>query len=98
MVGCLLATLLVVEAGLIGPELAGALKSLSGANTGWLVAATVAAAASMSMFARARCRLLRAAGVVVSLRGCVAAVYAANSLHATLPGGGERSAVGAQLH
>jgi putative heme transporter len=42
----------------------------------------------MSMFARARCRLLRAAGVVVTLRGCVAAVYAANSLHATLPGGG----------
>jgi hypothetical protein len=83
-----LAALLVVEAGLVGPDLAGALNSLSGANAGWLVVATVAAAVSMSMFARARCRLLRAAGVVVTLRGCVAAVYAANSLHATLPGGG----------
>ncbi|MCU1608098.1 MAG: hypothetical protein JWM45_14 [Pseudonocardiales bacterium] len=88
VVGCLLAALLVVEAGLVGPDFAGALRSLSSANAGWLVVATVAAAVSMSMFARARCRLLRAAGVVVTLRGCVAAVYAANSLHATLPGGG----------
>lgn len=88
LAGCLLAALLVVEAGLIGPELAGALRSLARANVGWLVVAAVAAAASMSMFARARCRLLHAAGVVVSLRGSIAAVFAANSLHATLPGGG----------
>lgn len=88
LVGCVLAALLVVEAGLVGPELAGALTSLARADAGWLVVAMVAAAASMSMFARARCRLLRAAGVVVPLRGSVAAVYAANSLHATLPGGG----------
>lgn len=84
----MLAALLVVEAGLIGPELGDALRSFQRADAGWLVVATVAAAASMSMFARARCRLLRAAGVVVALRGSVAAVYAANSLHATLPGGG----------
>ena len=88
LAGCLLAALLVVEAGLIRPELAGALRSLARANVGWLVVAAVAAAASMSMFARARCRLLHAAGVVVSLRGSIAAVFAANSLHATLPGGG----------
>lgn len=88
LVGCLLVALLGVEAGLVGPDLAGALRAVWGANAGWLVMATVAAAASMSMFARTRCRLLRAAGVVVTLRGCVAAVYAANSLHATLPGGG----------
>ncbi|MGH3857478.1 MAG: lysylphosphatidylglycerol synthase transmembrane domain-containing protein [Pseudonocardiaceae bacterium] len=88
VVGCMLAALLVVEAGLVGPEIAGALTSLSRADAGWLIVATVAAAASMSMFARARCRLLHAAGVVVPLRGSVAAVYAANSLHATLPGGG----------
>jgi uncharacterized membrane protein YbhN (UPF0104 family) len=88
VVGCLLAALLVGEAGLIGPELADALRSFSRADASWLVVAAIAAAASMSMFARSRCRLLRAAGVVVPLRGCVAAVYAANSLHATLPGGG----------
>lgn len=88
IVGCLLVALLVVEADLVGPDLASAMRSLSGANAGWLVVATFAAAASMSTFARARCRLLRAAGVVVTLRGCVATAYAANSLHATLPGGG----------
>ena len=88
LVGCLLAALFVVEAGLVGPDLAGALRSFSGANAGWVVVAMVAAVASMSMFARVRCQLLGAAGVVVTLRGCVAAVYVANSLHATLPGGG----------
>jgi len=88
LVGCLLVVLVGVEAGLVGPDFAGALRAVSGANAGWFVVAAVAAAASMSMFARARCRLLRAAGVVVPPRGCVAAVYAANSLHATLPGGG----------
>ncbi|MBV9649749.1 MAG: flippase-like domain-containing protein [Pseudonocardiales bacterium] len=88
LVGCLLVALAGIEAGLVGPDLAGALRAVSGANAGWLLVATVMAAASMSMFARARCRLLCAAGVVVTLRGCVAAVYAANSLHATLPGGG----------
>ncbi len=87
LVGCLLAALFVVEAGLVGPDLAGALRSFSGANAGWVVVATVAAAASMNMFARVRCRLLGAAGVAVTLRGCVAAVYVANSLQATLPGG-----------
>lgn len=60
----------------------------SRADVGWLVVATVATAVSMSMFVQARCRLLRAAGVVVPLRGLLAAVYAANPLHATLPGGG----------
>ena len=87
LVGCMLVALFMVEAGLVRPELAGALRFLSRANPDWLVVAVVTAAVSMSMFARARCRLLRAAGVVVPLRGCVAAVYVANSLHATLPGG-----------
>ncbi|MBV8993847.1 MAG: flippase-like domain-containing protein, partial [Pseudonocardiales bacterium] len=88
LVGCLLVALVGVEAGLVGPDLAGVLRAVSGANAGWLIVAMVAAAASMSMFARARGRLLRAAGVVVTRRGCLGAVYAANSLHASLPGGG----------
>ncbi|HKS51523.1 MAG TPA: hypothetical protein VJS67_06600 [Pseudonocardiaceae bacterium] len=88
LVGCMLAALLVVEAGLVGPQLAGALTAVWRADTGWLVVAAGAAGASMCMFARSRCQLLRAAGVRVPLRGCVAAVYAANSLHATMPGGG----------
>lgn len=88
LVGCMLAALLLVEAGVVAPEFADALTSFSRADAGWLVIATVAAAASMSMFARARRRLLRAAGVVVPLRATIGAVYAANSLHATLPGGG----------
>jgi hypothetical protein len=41
----------------------------------------------MSMFARIRRRLLRAAGFRVPVRSAVAAAYVANALHATLPGG-----------
>jgi uncharacterized membrane protein YbhN (UPF0104 family) len=39
------------------------------------------------MFARSRRRLLSAAGVHVPVRSSVAAVYVANALHVTLPGG-----------
>jgi uncharacterized membrane protein YbhN (UPF0104 family) len=61
--------------------------ALAGAQPGWVVAAAGAAAASMSMFSRSRRRLLRAAGVVVPARSSLAAVYVANAMHVTLPGG-----------
>jgi len=77
--------LLVAEAVLAGPEIRGVLRSLWRIEVGWLGVAVVSSAVSMSMFAGIRRRLLRAAGFRV--RGAVAAVYVANSLHATLPGG-----------
>ncbi|MGZ4566840.1 MAG: lysylphosphatidylglycerol synthase transmembrane domain-containing protein [Blastococcus sp.] len=80
-------TLLAVEAVRIAPSLSGALASLAQTNPAWLVVAVLAAAGSMSMFARSRRRLLRAAGVQVPVRSAVAAVYVANALHTTLPGG-----------
>ncbi|NMI01910.1 lysylphosphatidylglycerol synthase transmembrane domain-containing protein [Pseudonocardia acidicola] len=85
--GCLLALLLAVEVVLVAPSLNAAVQALSRPSLGWLTLAVLAAAASMSMFARVRRRLLRAAGVRTSLSGSVAAVYVANALHATLPGG-----------
>jgi hypothetical protein len=79
--------LLAVEMVRTAPSLTGALTPLARADPAWLLVAVVAAAASMSMFARSRRRLLRAAGVHVPVRGAVAAVYVANALHTTLPGG-----------
>ena len=76
-----------IEAYVVGPTLTGAVTSLAGAQPGWVVAAAGAAAASMSMFSRSRRRLLRAAGVVVPARSSLAAVYVANAMHVTLPGG-----------
>jgi uncharacterized membrane protein YbhN (UPF0104 family) len=70
-----------------GPSLSDAFGAVLTAQPGWLAVALVAAAASMSMFARGRRRLLRAAGVHVPVRSSVAAVYVANALHTTLPGG-----------
>lgn len=79
--------LLAVEAVRSAPSLSGALASVAQANAAWLVVAVLAAAGSMSMFARSRRRLLRSAGVHVPVRSAVAAVYVANALHTTLPGG-----------
>jgi uncharacterized membrane protein YbhN (UPF0104 family) len=87
VVGSLLALLLAVEAVLVIPSLGAAFQALTRPDLGWLALAVLAAAASMGMFARLRRRLLRAAGVRVPLPSSVAAVYAANALHATLPGG-----------
>lgn len=76
-----------IEAYVAGPTLTGAVTSLAGARPGWVVAAAAAAGASMSMFSRSRRRLLRAAGVEVPARSSLAAVYVANAMHVTLPGG-----------
>jgi hypothetical protein len=83
---CVLA-LLAVEVVDVGPSLDGAFTSMLGAQPGWLLVAVLAAAGSMSMFARSRRRLMSAAGVQVPVRSAVAAVYVANALHATMPGG-----------
>lgn len=85
--GAVIALVVVVEAVLVAPAVGGALTSLRAVDVDWLGVAVVAAAASMSMFARERRRLLLAAGVRTPARGSVVAVYVANALHATLPGG-----------
>jgi uncharacterized membrane protein YbhN (UPF0104 family) len=79
--------LLAVEAVMVGPTLTGAVTSLLRAQAGWLITAVLAAAASMSMFARGRRRLMGAAGVRVPARSALAAVYVAHAMHVTLPGG-----------
>jgi hypothetical protein len=79
--------LLAVEVVEIAPSMSGALTSVARARPGWILVAVLAAAGSMSMFALSRRRLLRAAGIVVPMRSAQAAVYVANALHTTLPGG-----------
>jgi uncharacterized membrane protein YbhN (UPF0104 family) len=79
--------LLAVEIVRIAPTMSGTLTSVAGARPGWIAVAVLAAAGSMSMFARSRRRLMRAAGIVVPVRSAEAAVYVANALHTTLPGG-----------
>jgi uncharacterized membrane protein YbhN (UPF0104 family) len=76
-----------VEAVLFGPTLRDAVTSLAQARTGWVAVAMLGAALSMSMFARSRRRLLAAAGVRVPARNALAAVYVANAMHVSLPGG-----------
>lgn len=79
--------LLVVEAAVVSPEIRRVLTSLWRLEVGWVGVGVLCAAMSMSMFARVRRRLLHSAGYPVPVRSAVAAVYVANSLHATLPGG-----------
>jgi uncharacterized membrane protein YbhN (UPF0104 family) len=79
--------LLGVEVALGAPQFSGALGRLERADVTWVAVAAVAAATSMGFFARTRRRLLAAAGVRVRQRDARAAVYVANALHTTLPGG-----------
>jgi uncharacterized membrane protein YbhN (UPF0104 family) len=79
--------LLAVEAVRMAPTMSRALASMTQAQPGWIAVAVLAAAGSMSMFARSRRRLMRGAGIDVPVRSAVAAVYVANALHTTLPGG-----------
>lgn len=81
------ATVLTVEVVLVWDQLAKAWRSLYTAHWWWLVAATVAAGASMHSFAQIQRTLLRSAGVQVKQWRSEAAFYAANSLSTTLPGG-----------
>lgn len=68
-------------------SLAAALAQLRAPHPGWLAAAVLAGTAAMQSYARMQRRLLRSAGVRVSLLRHVALAYAAHSLSVTLPGG-----------
>lgn len=81
------AIVLAVEAALVRDQLAAAWRSLYTANRWWLLAAALAALASMHSFAQIQRTLLRSAGVPVAQWRSEAAFYAANSLSTTLPGG-----------
>ncbi|MGQ9410833.1 lysylphosphatidylglycerol synthase transmembrane domain-containing protein [Mycolicibacterium gilvum] len=78
---------LAVEIALVRDQLAKAWKSLLSANWVWLIAAVVAAMASMHSFAQIQRTLLRSAGVRVHQWRSEAAFYAGNALSTTLPGG-----------
>ncbi|WP_091560439.1 lysylphosphatidylglycerol synthase transmembrane domain-containing protein [Micromonospora pattaloongensis] len=76
-----------VELALGWSSLASALSHLRAPHPGWLAAAVVAELVSMNAYARMQRRLLRSAGVRVSIRRHIAVAYAAHSLSVTLPGG-----------
>ncbi len=78
---------LAVELTLVRDQLAKAWKSLVSANWLWVLAAAVAAMASMHSFAQIQRTLLRSAGVRVHQWRSEAAFYAGNALSTTLPGG-----------
>lgn len=78
---------LAVELALVRDQLAKAWKSLVSANPLWVLAAVVAAMASMHSFAQIQRTLLRSAGVRVHQWRSETAFYAGNALSTTLPGG-----------
>jgi putative heme transporter len=83
----LVGALLLVELVLGWSSLVGALSRLRAPHIGWLVGALLAETASMRAYARMQRRLLRSAGIKVSLTRHIALAYAAHSLSVTLPGG-----------
>ena len=80
-------TVLTVEVVLVWDQLAKAWKSLLTADLWWVLAALVAAMASMHSFAQIQRTLLRSAGVRVRQWRSEAAFYAGNALSTTMPGG-----------
>jgi len=80
-------TVLAVEVVLVWDQLAKAWKTLLSANWWWVLAAAVAALASMHSFARIQRTLLKSAGVSVKQWRSEAAFYAGNALSTTMPGG-----------
>ncbi|MDV3128509.1 YbhN family protein [Mycobacterium sp. 21AC1] len=81
------ASVLAVEVALVWDQLAKAWRSLLTANWWWVLAAVVAAMASMHSFAQIQRTLLRSAGVEIRQWRSEAAFYAGNALSTTLPGG-----------
>ena len=79
--------MLAVELALVRDQLAKAWKSVVSANPLWVLAAVVAAMASMHSFAQIQRTLLRSAGVRVHQWRSETAFYAGNALSTTLPGG-----------
>jgi len=78
---------LTVELALVRDQLTKAWKSLYSANWLWVLAAVVAAMASMHSFAQIQRTLLRSAGVHVRQWRSESAFYAGNALSTTMPGG-----------
>ena len=87
MVLGIVGVVLTVEISLGWNQLAHAWVTLVQANWWWLLAAVLAAVASMHSFAQIQRTLLRSAGVQIKQLRSEAAFYAANSLSTTLPGG-----------
>lgn len=83
----IVAIVLAVEVAVVWDQLAKAWQSVISAKWWWLVAAAVAAIASMHSFAQIQRTLLKSAGVQLKQLRSEAAYYAANSLSTTLPGG-----------
>ena len=80
-------TVLAIEVVLVWDQLAKAWRSLLSANWWWVLAAVVAAVASMHSFAQIQRTLLKSAGVIVKQWRSEAAFYAGNALSTTMPGG-----------
>ncbi|OBB09421.1 hypothetical protein A5662_08640 [Mycobacteriaceae bacterium 1482268.1] len=78
---------LTVEIVLVWDQLAKAVHSLYAAKWLWVLAAIVAAMASMHSFAQIQRTLLKSAGVEVKQWRSEAAFYAGNALSTTMPGG-----------
>ena len=78
---------LTVEVTLVWDQLAKAFHSLYAAKWLWVLAAVVAAMASMHSFAQIQRTLLKSAGVEVQQWRSEAAFYAGNALSTTMPGG-----------
>lgn len=83
---------LAAEIVIFRDRVAGAVTGISRVDPWWLLVAVGATAASMGGFARAQRRMLATGGVTVSMRRMLAAVYTANALNWTLPGGSALSA------
>jgi uncharacterized protein (TIRG00374 family) len=83
----IVAIVLAVEVAAVWDQLAKAWQSVISAKWWWLVAAVLAAVASMHSFAQVQRTLLKSAGVQIKQLRSEAAYYAANSLSTTLPGG-----------
>lgn len=78
---------LTVEVVLVWDQLAKAWRSLLSANWWWVLAAAVAALASMHSFAKIQRTLLKSAGVLIKQWRSEAAFYVGNALSTTMPGG-----------
>jgi putative heme transporter len=78
---------LAVELVLVWDQLAKAWTSLYSADWWWVLAAVIAAMASMHSFAQIQRTLLQSAGVRVRQWRSEAAFYAGNALSTTMPGG-----------
>lgn len=79
--------IVAVELALAWDQLARAWHSVYTAAWWWVLAATLAALASMHSFAQIQRTLLRSAGVTVNRWRSEAAFFAGNALSSTLPGG-----------